>query len=192
MAKCFRIITAGANEYKIASVLSAKISELGEYECTVWEEKKDFNSNKATMSSENYIIFIGPVKEAKALYETGAIKWKYDAEGMRYGWIGKKAVLIVDSNFDFGKIINKVAKKETAKTIAAGALGFIAAGPLGFIAAGPIGAGVAIGVNSLLEKNKKNSAEVVETKKEKRNVLQCYKILVEKFLTDDLNEFMGE
>lgn len=184
MAKVFRIITSGANEYKIANVLSAKISEIGEYECTIWEEKKDYNGNKATMSSSNFIIYIGPVKDAKALYETGSINWKYETEGMRYGWLGMKAVILVDSNFDFGKLVSKVATKENAKNLATGALGFVAGGP--------IGAGIALGAKSLLGKQKEKSTDVVEVKEGKRDILQCYKTLIEKFLAEDLNEFMGE
>ena len=191
MAKVFRIITSGAKEYTIANVLSAKISELGKYECTVWEEKKDYNANKATMSSSNYIIYIGPVKDAKALYGTGSINWKYDEEGMRYGWLGTKAVILVDPKFhNFGKFIDKVATKENSNNFSPAEVGLVAASAAVALPFG-IGVGLAVSAKNLLGKKNENS-DAPKEKEEKRDVLQCYKILIEKFIAEGLNEFMGE
>ena len=164
------IVTSGENEYKIGTVLSAKISELGEYQCAVWEENKDYNANKVTMSSDNHIIYIGPVQDAKALYETGSITWKYKTERMRYGWLGTRAVIIVDPKFDFYKL---------GKNLETGALGFAFGGP--------IGAAFALGAKRLIGRRTKTT-ELTD----KRGSLQCYKTLIEKFLAEDLNKFMGD
>ena len=62
----------------------------------VWSEK-EYTSNSAQISSEQRILFIGNstlIKEKRHHMQK-----KYSEHGMNYGWLGKQAVLFVDSHY---------------------------------------------------------------------------------------------
>jgi hypothetical protein len=59
----------------------------------VWTEK-EYASNAAQISSEQYMLFIGNSKLFKE--KRHHMQKKYSEYGMNYGWLGKQATLFVD------------------------------------------------------------------------------------------------
>lgn len=59
----------------------------------VWTEK-EYVANSAQISSEQYILFIGDSKLIKD--KRNFMKEIFSKFGMKYGWLGKQAVLFVD------------------------------------------------------------------------------------------------
>lgn len=59
----------------------------------VWTEK-EYSSNAAQISSEQYLLFIGNSKLIKE--KRHHMRKMYSEYGMNYGWLGKQAVLFVD------------------------------------------------------------------------------------------------
>lgn len=55
--------------------------------------EKAYNDTKNTITSDEYMIFIGNNKITKSIIKN--MKVKYDKFGMVYGWLGKRAVLYV-------------------------------------------------------------------------------------------------
>lgn len=92
----------------IAQQLNAIISTIPECESRVLTEK-DWNGTKATISSENYVLFIGNVADGIAL--KSIIKWKYENINMKYGWIGKKALMIVEKHTFKKEELEELKKK---------------------------------------------------------------------------------
>lgn len=72
----------------------------GSVAAQVWTEK-EYNANSPQISSEQYILFIGNTKMIKDK-RTHMIK-KFDKYGMKFGWLGKQAVLVVDNVVDIDK-----------------------------------------------------------------------------------------
>ena len=64
----------------------------------VWPEK-DYTSNAAQISSEQYILFIGNTNLIKG--KRDHMLKKYTEHGMNYGWLGKQAVVFVDHILSF-------------------------------------------------------------------------------------------
>lgn len=66
----------------------------------VWTEK-EYASNAAQISSEQYILFIGNSKiiKDKRLH----MQQKFSEYGMNYGWLGKQAALFVDHSVSFAE-----------------------------------------------------------------------------------------
>lgn len=60
--------------------------EDGTVEAAVWLEK-EYLANKAQISSNEHILFIGDNKTSKS--ESSSMIVKYDKYGMKYGWLGK-------------------------------------------------------------------------------------------------------
>lgn len=69
----------------------------------VWSEK-EYLSNAAQISSEQYILFVGNSKNMKDK-RIHMVK-KFDKYGMQYGWLGKQAVLFVDKVVDMNEYNN--------------------------------------------------------------------------------------
>lgn len=70
----------------------------GGVQALVWTEK-DYKANVATISSDQYILFIGQgtlIKEKSAHMET-----IFSEYGMKYGWLGKQAFLSVEKTVSF-------------------------------------------------------------------------------------------
>lgn len=66
----------------------------------VWTEK-EYSSNAAQISSEQYILFIGNSKLNKDKRQH--MQRKFSAHGMNYGWLGKQAALFVDHFIPFSE-----------------------------------------------------------------------------------------
>ena len=62
----------------------------GEVSAQVWTEK-DYNNNAAQMSSNQYVLFVGNSKLIKE--KSSHMKAEFSEYGMKYGWLGKQAVL---------------------------------------------------------------------------------------------------
>ena len=60
----------------------------------MWTEK-DYKANAATISSSQYILFIGNGKVAKE--KRTHMNIQFDRYGMKYGWLGKQAALCVEN-----------------------------------------------------------------------------------------------
>lgn len=67
----------------------------GTVEVAVWLEK-DYVANMATISSKEHILFIGENKVSKK--ETPSMSVKFDKFGMKYGWLGKRAMMTVSDS----------------------------------------------------------------------------------------------
>ena len=67
----------------------------GTVEVAVWLEK-DYVANMATISSKEHILFIGETKVSKK--ETPSMSVKFDKFGMKYGWLGKRAMMMVSDS----------------------------------------------------------------------------------------------
>ena len=65
----------------------------GSVEAVVWSEK-NFADNEPTLSSSAHILFLGDTKLSKA--QRGGLSVKFDDFGLKYGWLGKRAVMYVD------------------------------------------------------------------------------------------------
>ena len=65
----------------------------GSVEVAVWTDKEYIN-NKSQISSSEHILFMGNSKVCKK--ESSSMIIKYDNYGMKYGWLGKRAMLTVD------------------------------------------------------------------------------------------------
>lgn len=67
----------------------------GTVEAAVWLER-DYMANKATVSSNEHILFVGDNNTSKS--ESSSMIVKYDKFGMKYGWLGKRAMMKVDND----------------------------------------------------------------------------------------------
>ena len=65
----------------------------GSVETVVWSEK-DYLSQKPTLSSSDYILFVGSSKKLQKEYY--GMQEKFSKFGMRYAWLGKRGLLSVD------------------------------------------------------------------------------------------------
>ncbi len=65
----------------------------GSVEAAVWLDK-EYIANKATISSSEHILFIGDNKVSKS--ETSSMVIKFNKFGMKYGWLGKRAMMQVE------------------------------------------------------------------------------------------------
>lgn len=153
----------------------------------VWTEK-DYSSNAAQMSSNQHVLFIGNSKLIKA--KSAHMNIEFSEYGMKYGWLGKQAVLCVENTvpakeydefikfaLTYQKNIEKLNKKEKLAEKAAVPLSF-AASALAWVApivAAPIVALNAIGI-------KKRNAKTEE---------QQYSCCTMKFYLDGLSKFLG-
>ena len=99
---------------------------------TVVYTRKEYEDNKTKISSNQHVLFIGRNKTSEN--EINNMETKFDKHGMKYGWLGKRGMMIVDdallnreeySEFIrfcatykqyFDKLVYKnVEEKETAK-----------------------------------------------------------------------------
>ena len=56
---------------------------------------KLYEDNSPTISCNTHILFIGSFKEAKTMWKN--VICKFDKYGMKYGWLGKRAVMLVSN-----------------------------------------------------------------------------------------------
>ncbi len=66
----------------------------GTVDAAVWLEK-EYLANKAQISSNEHILFVGDNKTSKS--ESSSMVIKFDKYGMQYGWLGKRAMMKVSN-----------------------------------------------------------------------------------------------
>lgn len=116
----FIIIHDGKKEAaKMADQLNALISQLENVSTTVWTEKQ-YLDNKPTLSSDEYLVFLGKTKSGENIIASPLFKNYYSEFNMRYGWLGKQAVVGLSPKFEFDEdkvkqfsdLYNSTFKKE--------------------------------------------------------------------------------
>ena len=77
----------------LRQLISANDDNFGMVEAAVWLEK-DYLANKATVSSSEHVLFVGDNNASKS--ESSSMIVKYEKYGMKYGWLGKRAMMKVE------------------------------------------------------------------------------------------------
>lgn len=140
----------------IAQQLNAMISTIPECQSRVLTEN-DWNANKMQISSEEFVLFIGNVADGLALKPM--IQWKYEKINMKYGWIGKKALMLVEKHtFKKEEVeeLKTMFENQKVNNIGVGANVGIFAGAA--ILLGLIGVGISAIALSII--NKKNAEKI--------------------------------
>lgn len=72
------------------------VNTLGKFkvDAVLWNEK-EYLTNEPTISSSQWVIFIGETETGELLKDS-IKKWNYDHLNMKYGWIGNKIILFVE------------------------------------------------------------------------------------------------
>ena len=160
----------------------------GEVAAQVWLEK-DYKANAAQLSSNQYILFVGQDKLIKE--KSSHMNMMFAEFGIKYGWLGKQAVLSVEKVVETDKYesfisyaqnyqqnVEQLIKSKDKKALkagdAAGALAVIS--PVGLVPIAGIGAGVMVVKKFTLNSKIKE---------------QQYSCAVMKFYLDDLSKFLG-
>lgn len=168
----------------------------GEVAAQVWLEK-DYKANAAQLSSNQYILFIGQDKLIKE--KSSYMNMEFSEFGMKYGWLGKQAVLSVDKvvevdkyeNFisyaqNYQQNVEQLIKSKDKKTLkagaAAGAAGVAKAGALAVILPVALVPIAGIGAGLMAVKKFTLNSKIKE---------QQYSCAVMKFYLDDLSKFLG-
>lgn len=159
----------------------------GEVAAQVWTEK-DYNNNASQMSSNQYILFVGNSKMIKE--KSSHMNTEFSEYGMKYGWLGKQAVLCVekvvplnqyDGFIEFALAYQEDIKALVTKEKSAGKAALpvaVAAGALAWVApivAAPIATWNIIGMS----------------KRNKKIEEQQYNCCTMKFYLDGLSKFLG-
>lgn len=171
----------------------------GEVAAQVWLEK-DYKANAAQLSSNQYILFIGQDKLIKE--KSSHMNMEFSEFGMKYGWLGKQAVLSVEKVVEadkyesfisyaqnYQKNVEQLIKSKDKKALKAGAAAGVA-GAAGVAKAGALAvispvalvpiAGIGAGVMAV--KKFTLNSKIKE---------QQYSCAVMKFYLDDLSKFLG-
>lgn len=99
----FIIIHDGKKETeKMADILNASVSQFENIATTVWSEKQ-YIDNKPTLSSDEYLVFLGKTKTGENILSAPSFENHFSQFNMRYGWVGKQAVMGLASNYTFDK-----------------------------------------------------------------------------------------
>jgi hypothetical protein len=174
----------------------------GEVAAQVWLEK-DYKANAAQLSSNQYILFIGQDKLIKE--KSSHMNMGFAEFGMKYGWLGKQAVLSVEKvveadkyeNFisyaqNYQQDVEQLIKSKDKKALKAGAAAG-AAGVTGAVGVAKAGALAVISPVALVP-IAGIGAGVMAVKKFTLNSKikeQQYSCAVMKFYLDDLSKFLG-
>ncbi len=174
----------------------------GEVAAQVWLEK-DYKANSAQLSSSQYILFIGQDKLIKE--KSSHMNMEFSEYGMKYGWLGKQAVLSVGKVVEADKYesfiayaqnyqqnVEQLIKSKDKQSLKAGAADG-AVGAAGVVGAAKAGA-LAVIVPAALAPIAGISAGVMAVKKFTLNSKikeQQYSCAVMKFYLDDLSKFLG-
>ncbi|WP_242662279.1 hypothetical protein [Butyrivibrio proteoclasticus] len=67
----------------------------GSVDAAVWLET-DYLANKVKISSNEHILFVGNTKASKS--ETSSMIVRFEKFGMKYGWLGKRGMMVVDND----------------------------------------------------------------------------------------------
>lgn len=142
---------------EIAQQLNALISTIPECKSRVLDENT-WNANKMQISSEEYVLFIGNVADGLALKDI--MQWKFKKINMKYGWIGKKALLLVEKHSftkdELEQLKDMFEKQELNGNVGAGAsVGSVA---VAGVLLGLIGVGIAAIAIKVI--NKKNADKI--------------------------------
>lgn len=168
----------------------------GEVAAQVWLEK-DYKANAAQLSSNQYILFIGQDKLIKE--KSSHMNMGFAEFGMKYGWLGKQAVLSVEKvveadkyeNFisyaqNYQQNVERLIKSKDKKALkagaAAGAAGVAKAGALAVISPVALVPIAGIGAGVMAVKKLTLNSKIKE---------QQYSCAVMKFYLDDLSKFLG-
>ena len=168
----------------------------GEVAAQVWLEK-DYKANAAQLSSNQYILFIGHDKLIKE--KSSHMNMEFAEFGMKYGWLGKQAVLSVEKVVEADKYENFISyaqnyqqnveqlikskdKKALKASAAAGAVGVAKAGALAVISPVALVPIAGIGAGVMAVKKFTLNSKIKE---------QQYSCAVMKFYLDDLSKFLG-
>ena len=168
----------------------------GEVAAQVWLEK-DYKANAAQLSSNQYILFIGQDKLIKE--KSSHMNMEFAEFGMKYGWLGKQAVLSVEKVVEADKYENFISyaqnyqqnveqlikskdKKALKAGTAAGAAGVAKAGALAVISPVALVPIAGIGAGVMAVKKFTLNSKIKE---------QQYSCAVMKFYLDDLSKFLG-
>lgn len=171
----------------------------GEVVAQVWLEK-DYKANAAQLSSNQYILFIGQDKLIKE--KSSYMNMEFSEFGMKYGWLGKQAVLSVEKVVEADKYESfisyaqnyqqnveqlimskdKNALKAGAAAVVAGTAGVAKAGVLAVITPVALVPIAGIGAGVMAVKKFTLNSKIKE---------QQYSCAVMKFYLDDLSKFLG-
>lgn len=174
----------------------------GEVAAQVWLEK-DYKANSAQLSSSQYILSIGQDKLIKE--KSSHMNMEFSEYGMKYGWLGKQAVLSVEKVVEADKYesfiayaqnyqqnVEQLIKSKDKQSLKAGATAE-AVGAAGVVGVAKAGA-LAVIVPAALAPIAGISAGVMAVKKYTLNSKikeQQYSCAVMKFYLDDLSKFLG-
>lgn len=94
--KQLMIVKSDGREAQYAQLLFQLISNLSAFESTQPITESEYKSSFATIDNtpNGKIIFFGNGKESKTYSKS--VNWQYDCFGMKYGWLGKRCVVIAD------------------------------------------------------------------------------------------------
>lgn len=168
----------------------------GEVAAQVWLEK-DYKANAAQLSSNQYILFIGQDKLIKE--KSSHMNMGFAEFGMKYGWLGKQAVLSVEKvveadkyeNFisyaqNYQQNVEQLIKSKDMNALKAGAAAGVAgaakAGALAVISPVALVPIAYIGAGVMAVKKFTLNSKIKE---------QQYSCAVMKFYLDDLSKFLG-
>lgn len=174
----------------------------GEVAAQVWLEK-DYKANAAQLSSNQYILFIGQDKLIKE--KSSHMNIEFAEFGMKYGWLGKQAVLSVEKVVEADKYesfisyaqnyqqnVEQLIKSKDKKALKAGATAGAAgvagaervakAGALAVITPVALVPIAGIGAGVMAVKKFTLNSKIKE---------QQYSCAVMKFYLDDLSKFLG-
>lgn len=174
-------------------------------ELVAWDEGMWLSNKKSGELENTKVLFIGDVKGVDKLEPV--IDCKFDYWGIKYGWAGKRAIILADSDALYGKsdyhrfldqfkkmcnVNDKKNKEEPAEVAAWGvanigggtAVGIALGATLGFVGI-PVAALTVLGANAvaaLVQDNYKNKKKILE---------QQYLYGVSRFFSNDLDDFMN-
>lgn len=168
----------------------------GEVAAQVWLEN-DYKANAAQLSSNQYILFIGQDKLIKE--KSSHMNMGFAEFGMKYGWLGKQAVLSVEKvveadkyeNFisyaqNYQQNVEQLIKSKDMNALKAGAAAGVAgaakAGALAVISPVALVPIAYIGAGVMAVKKFTLNSKIKE---------QQYSCAVMKFYLDDLSKFLG-
>jgi hypothetical protein len=193
------VYNTGDENAPLAAFLDAQIKQSGKYVSIVKTkaeyESANFEGELLGTSSDELVIFIGQANTDLA----GTIKWIYDEYGMKYGWIGKQAVLLVEkkkwNKDELAELVKFLGQEQETKPKNGikeqldKISGKVNKLPLGLKVAGAVAGGAFFGVagaavagSAFLINNKLNSDKLFESQQ---------KYLVNKFITMSISQFTG-
>lgn len=168
----------------------------GEVATQVWSEK-EYQSNAPQISSSQYILFIG---ESKLIKEKGLhMKRVFSKYGMRYGWLGKQAILMVeasisveeydeflnfalDNQADIERLVEKKENKSFVDKVKENPM--VGAKVAGIAALGVLGG--AVGLSPIIGLKIKRTIDLKKGIRE-----QQYSCAIVKFYLEGLSAFLG-